>query len=148
MAGRDLGVAVVAVVGTIAGDGRRCPLDPLEQRTDMGAVFGHLGVAVVAVVGTIAGDGRHCPSIRSSKGPTWEPSLSVSTEATIRPVSASVARCSTLQARRRLVPCFSMSHSLAPQSFSPVLSTSRCTGSLPAFGRGTSSVLARRLRVE
>src|SRR3954447_13234089 len=32
----------------------------------------------------------------------------------IRPVSASVARCSTLQARRRLVPCFSVSHSPGP----------------------------------
>ena len=62
-------------------------------------------------------------------------------------MSASVARCSTLQARRRLVPCFSISHSPGPQSFSPVLSTSRCTGALPAFGRGTSSVSARRLRV-
>ena len=29
-----------------------------------------------------------------------------------------------------------------------MLSTSRCTGSLPAFGRGTSNVSARRLRVE
>ena len=61
-------------------------------------------------------------------------SLSVSTEATIRPVSASVARCSTLQARRRLVPCFSTSHSPGPQSFSPVLSTSRCTGAAPRLG--------------
>src|SRR3954465_12927408 len=91
------------------------------------------------------------PSIRSSRGPTWEPSsasLSVSTEATIRPVSASVARCSILQARRRLVPCFSMSHSPGPQRRRPVLSTSRCTGALPAFGRGTANVSARRLRVE
>ncbi len=32
------------------------------------------------------------------------------------------------------VPCFSSSHSPEPQSFSPVLSTSRCTG--PEPGRG------------
>ena len=49
-----------------------------------------------------------------------------------------------------LVPCFSVSHSPAPHSFSPVLSTSRCKGSrtaVPSAGRGTSSVSARRLRV-
>src|SRR5215207_5304842 len=91
------------------------------------------------------------PSTRSSKGPTCEPSsasLSVSTEATMWPVSASVARWSIFQARRRLVPCFSSNHLPGPHSRRPVLSTSRCTGSLPAFGRGTSSVSARRLRVE
>ena len=74
-------------------------------------------------------------------------SLSVSTEAMIRPVSASAARCRFFHDRRRLVPCFSTSHSPGPQNFSPVLSTSRCSGALPAFGRGTSSVAARRLRV-
>ena len=92
------------------------------------------------------------PSTWSSRGPTCEPSsasLSVSADATIRPVSASVARCSFLQARRRLVPCFSTSHSPGPHSRRPVLSTSRCTGSRsPRRGRGTSSVSARRLRVE
>ena len=62
-------------------------------------------------------------------------------------MSASVARWSLFHDRRRLVPCFSTNHSPGPQNFSPVLSTSRCTGSLPAFGRGTSSVSARRLRV-
>src|SRR3954447_19592636 len=97
----------------------------------------------------------------SSKGPTWEASSSsrsVSVAATIRPVLASTPRWSFLQDRRLLVPCFSTSHSPAPESFSPVLSTSRCMGpvSRPApppapspggFGRGTSSVSARRHRV-
>ncbi len=48
--------------------------------------------------------------------------------------------------RRTLVPCFSFSHSPAPHSFSPVLSTSRCRGSAPALepGRSTSSVAAQR----
>jgi hypothetical protein len=32
-------------------------------------------------------------------------------------------------ARRVLAPCFSINHSSAPQSFNPVLSTNRCTGS-------------------
>src|SRR4051794_15514181 len=63
MAGRDLGIDIVAVVGTIAGEGGRCPIDLVEQGTDLE------------------------PSSAS---------LSVSAEATIRPVSASVARCSTL----------------------------------------------------
>ena len=68
-------------------------------------------------------------------------------EATIRPISVSVARCSTLQARRHLVLCFSLSHSPGSQSFRPVPSTSRCSDALPAFGRGSPSVSARRLRV-
>src|SRR3712207_1484994 len=56
----------------------------------------------------------------SSKGPTWEASSaswSVSMAATIRPVSASRPRCSFFQDRRVRVPCFSISHSPAPQSF-------------------------------
>jgi hypothetical protein len=36
--------------------------------------------------------------------------------------------CILRQARRLLVPCFSISHSPGPQSRRPVLSTSRCTG--------------------
>ena len=42
-----------------------------------------------------------------------------------------------------MAPCFSTSHSPAPQSFRPVLSTSRCRGSpsLRGRGRGTSSAL-------
>jgi hypothetical protein len=64
--------------------------------------------------------------------------------------------CSFRHDRRARVPCLSVSHSPAPHSFSPVPSTSRCIGSLspptPAplgrVGRGTSSVAARRLRVE
>jgi putative transposase len=59
----------------------------------------------------------------SSKGPTCEPSsvsLSVNAGATIRPLSASVARWSLRHPRRVLVPCFSTSHSPGPQSFNPV----------------------------
>jgi hypothetical protein len=53
------------------------------------------------------------------------------------------------QDRRLLAPCFSTSHSPAPQSFRPVLSTGRCGGlpSLRTRGRGTSGVSARRLRI-
>src|SRR3954462_2944997 len=71
------------------------------------------------------------PVTWSSKGPTCEPSstsLVVSSDATIRPVSASTPMWSLRQDRRTLVPCFSISHSPEPQSFRPVLSTSRCTG--------------------
>src|SRR3954447_5920913 len=42
MAGGNLGVDIVAVVGAIAGDGRHCPIDPLEQGPDLGAVIGIL----------------------------------------------------------------------------------------------------------
>src|SRR6267378_3478526 len=91
------------------------------------------------------------PSIRSSKGPTCEPSstsLVVSAAATTRPVSASTPMCSLRHDRRRLVPCFSTNHSPAPESFNPVLSTNRCTGSALDGGRATASVSARRLSVE
>src|SRR5215469_11857825 len=50
--------------------------------------------------------------------------------------------------RRRLVPCFSTSHSPAPDSFNPVLSTNRCIGSSLDGGPATASVSARRLSVE
>ena len=42
MAGRNLGIDVVAVIGAVAGDGRHCPLDPVEQGTDLRAVIGIL----------------------------------------------------------------------------------------------------------
>src|SRR4051812_20579576 len=89
------------------------------------------------------------PVTWSSKGPTCEPSSPswvVSADATIRPVSASTPTWSFRQDRRLLAPCFSTSHSPGPQSFRPVLSTSRCTGSasLSDRGRGTSKVSARR----
>ncbi len=72
--------------------------------------------------------------------------------ATIRPVPASTPRCSARHHRRVAVPCFSSGHSPLPHSFRPMLSTSRCMGSLsaPALafpGRGTSSVAERRLKV-
>ena len=55
--------------------------------------------------------------------------------------------CNLRQDRRVFVPCFSSSHSPEPQSFSPVLSTSRCTGPEPGRGRTMSSVSALRLKV-
>src|SRR5271169_283542 len=82
-------------------------------------------------------------SIWSSKGPTCEPSstsLVVNTAATIRPVSASTP-CSLRHDRRRLVPCFSIDHSPAPDSFNPVLSTNRCYG----LGAGRRSRQRQRL---
>ena len=42
MAGRDLGVDIVAVVGAVAGEGRHCPIDPVEQGPDLGAIVGIL----------------------------------------------------------------------------------------------------------
>src|SRR6201993_3313681 len=90
-------------------------------------------------------------SIWSSKGPTCEPSstsLVVNAAATIRPVSASTPMCSLRHDRRRLVPCFSTNHSPAPDSFNPVLSTNRCTGSALGGGPAPASVPARRLSVE
>src|ERR1700730_16454585 len=86
------------------------------------------------------------PAICSSKGPTCEPSstsLLVSSAAMICPVSASTPIWSFLQDRRVLVACFGTSHSPGPQSLSPVLSTSRCSGSLPGRGRDTGNVSPR-----
>src|SRR3954447_16832465 len=40
MARRDLGVDVLAVVGTVAGEGPHWSIDPVEQGTDLGAVVG------------------------------------------------------------------------------------------------------------
>src|SRR5258706_10015762 len=83
-------------------------------------------------------------SIWSSKGPTCEPSstsLVVNAAATIRPVSASTPMCSLRHDRRRLVPCFSTNHSPAPDSFNPVLSTNRCTGSALDDGPATAQRL-------
>ena len=76
--------------------------------------------------------------------------VAMSEAATICPLPASKPMCSFRQDRRVLVPCFSPSHSPAPHSRRPVLSTSRCRGapSRRGCGRGTSSVLARRLSVE
>ncbi len=65
------------------------------------------------------------------------------------PVSASTARCSFLQVRRALAPCFSCSHSPAPKTFSPVLSISKWTG--PSGRRQPLEIdvsfIARRLKV-
>ena len=65
------------------------------------------------------------------------------------PVSASTAKCSFLQVRRALTPCFSCSHSLAPKTFSPVLSINKWTG--PSGRRQPfeidAIVIARRLNV-
>ncbi len=64
------------------------------------------------------------PSTCSSRGPTCGPSsasLPVSADATIRPVSASVARCGLRQDRRRVVPCFSVGHPPGPAPRGAVL---------------------------
>src|SRR4051794_12506732 len=42
MADRNRGIDIVAVVGTVAGEGYHRPLDPVEQGTDLGAVVGEL----------------------------------------------------------------------------------------------------------
>jgi hypothetical protein len=108
------------------------------------------GIDVVAIVCAVASEGRdfaHSSEQRADL-PTVSASCPVSFVAMIRPVSASVARCSFLHARHRLVRCFSQSHSPGPHSRKPVLSTSRCTGSRPPGGRATSSVSALRLIVE
>jgi hypothetical protein len=73
----------------------------------------------------------------------------VTSTATISPLSASTPKCSLRQDRPRDVPCFSTSHSPAPPSLRPVLSTSRCSGPEPLRrSGGTSSALARRLNVK
>src|SRR5271165_2123178 len=59
-------------------------------------------------------------------------SFLVTSTATISPLTASTPICSLRQDRRRDVPCFSTSHSPAPPSFSPVLSTSKCSGPVAA----------------
>src|SRR5438094_6388390 len=61
---------------------------------------------------------------------------------------ASTPMWSFLQHRRTFAACFSTSHSPGPQSLSPVLSTSKWTGSPPARGRDTGNVSPRRLIVE
>jgi len=40
MAGRDLGVDVVAVVSAVAGEGRHCPIALVEQGPELRAVVG------------------------------------------------------------------------------------------------------------
>jgi hypothetical protein len=110
-----------------------------------------LTVDIVPIVRPIAGKRRTGPAICSSKGPTCEPSstsLPVSSAAMICPVSASTPIWSFRQDRRTFAACFSTSHSPGPQSLSPVLSTSKWTGSLPGRSGDTGNVSARRLIVE
>jgi hypothetical protein len=70
---------------------------------------------------------------------TCEPSstsLVVSAAAMIWPVSASTPMCSFRHDRHRLVPCFSTSHSPAPDSFNPVLSNQQVqSGEMDRQGR-------------
>src|SRR3954469_12838671 len=90
-------------------------------------------VDVVLIVGAVARERGHGPvhlvQQRTGLGAS-STSFAVSAAATISPVLASMPICSFLQERRVFVPCFSTSHSPAPQSFNPVLSTSRCTAGL------------------
>jgi hypothetical protein len=100
-----------------------------------------LTVDVVPIVRSIAGKRRNRFAICPSKGSTCEPSstsLLVSSAAMICPVSASTPIWSFLQDRHVLVACFSTSHLPGPHSLSPVLSTSRCTGSPLGRGRDTA----------
>ena len=76
--------------------------------------------------GTLAISPSICPS-RSGTRPASSTSLPVRRLATISPVSASKARWSFRQDRRAR-PCFSSCHSPWPNSFKPVLSSSRCSG--------------------
>src|ERR1700746_1089051 len=118
----------------------------------IGMAGSDLAVDAVLVVCTIAGqrsDGiinlvEQGTDLRAGSST----SLVVNAAATIRPVSASTPMCSLRHDRRRLVPCFSTNHSPAPDSFNPVLSTNRCTGSGLDGGPATTSVSARRLSVE
>ena len=86
---------------------------------------------VVLVVRLVTRERRNRTRDLVEQGADLEPSstsLVVSSDATIRPVSASTPMWILRRDRRTLVPCFSISHSPGPQSFSPVLSISRCTG--------------------
>ena len=90
--------------------------------------------------------------IWSSSAWTTAPSSSsflITSMPTISPPAASIPICSFRQDRRRDVPRFSNSHSPAPLRSRPVLSTSKCSGPVPARrSGGASSVFARRLKEE
>ncbi len=139
-------------LGHVAGHGA------CARRDDHGRLrmaLGDAGVNAIPVVGAVAGERRHGPCDLVEQGADLRRVVHVlggQRRRTIRPVPASTPRCSMRHDRRVAVPCFSSSHSPLPHSFRPVLSTSRCMGSLPAPasafpGRGTSSVAARRLSV-
>ena len=115
--------------------------------------LGNTGIDAVLVVSAVGDERGYRARDLIKKAPTSAPSstsLAVSDAAPIQPVPAPTPMCSFLQDRRVLVPCFSSSHSPAPQSFRPVLSTSRCKSSPSRRGcrRGTSSVSVRQLKVE
>jgi hypothetical protein len=115
-------------------------------------VVRHRTIDAILIVGAITGERRHVPGHLSKQRANLRGVIHVVRRrigGTISPVSASIPMCNFRQARRVLVPCFSISHSPAPPSSNPVLSTSRCTGSArpPDRGWGTSSVSPRRLRV-
>ena len=103
----------------------------------LGMALGDAGVDALPVVRAVAGERgdrtRDLVEQRADLRAVID-LVGVSSAATIWPVSASTPRCSLRQDRRGLVPCFSTSHSPGPHSFRPVLSTSRCTGSLPERG--------------
>lgn len=71
----------------------------------------------------------------------------VNVAATICPVPMSTPTWNLRHERRLVEPCFSTSHSPGPLSFSPVLSTSRCSGPVVCGRILTARVRARRLRV-
>ena len=89
---------------------------------------------------------------RSGSAPVRAASLIsflVTPTATISPLPASMPMCGLRQYRRRDVPCFSTGHPPAPESFSRVLSTSKCSGPVPGCRHGgASSILVRWPNVE
>lgn len=111
------------------------------------------GSDTVLIVGTVRGEGSEPALDLIQQRAHLQAVIHVlggHTEATVVPLPASIPRCSFRHDRPILVPCFSCSHSPAPHSQRPVLSTIRCAGSAPVLeqGRGTSSVSARRFKVE
>lgn len=103
-----------------------------HNHRNLGVPFGNVGIDALLIISTIARERGDWPGDRLEQGADLQGIISVmrvSEAATISPVLASRPRCSLRLEGRALVPCFSISHSPEPHSFSPVLSTSRCMGS-------------------
>jgi hypothetical protein len=92
----------------------------------------------VLIVRAVSREGRQGIGelVEQRGSPRGVVALLVSSIATISPLSPSRPICSLRHDRRRDVPCFSTSHSPAPPSFRPVLSTSKCSGPAPSRRRG------------
>ena len=150
--GDDLEVAVPLCgshLGRSARD-RGCPWRHDDRSITV--ALGNRPVDLVLIVSAVAGERseRIAELVEKRTGSRAVVNFFLaSSTATISPLSPSTPICRFRQDRRREAPCFSTSHSPAPPSFTPVLSTSRCSGPVPSLRRsGTCSVLARRLKVE